>query len=87
MVSGDQALVGHKGHSTPAAFGGCFDQLPSLHFDGHLKQKASPAGKGGLSGWCCPSSQGGQLATGCLLVGTASEHQCELRNRNMGPLK
>lgn len=25
----------------------CFDQLPSLHLDGPLNQKASPAGRGG----------------------------------------
>lgn len=65
----------------------CFDQLPSLHLGRPLNQKARPAGRGGLSGWCCLSNQGGQLATGCLLVGTASKHQYELRNRNMGPLK
>lgn len=83
-----QALVGPRRlqHSC-CLWWMCSDQLPSLHLDGPQNQKASPAGRGGLSGWYCPSNQGCQLATGCLLVGTASEHQCELRNRNMGPLK
>lgn len=44
-------------------------------------------GSGGLAAWCGRSNQGSQLATSCLWRGTASECQCELRNRNMGPLK
>lgn len=70
-----QALIKPQSLTTLAAFGGCFDQFPSLHLT--YLWKASHAGRRGLSACCCPSNQGGQLATSCLLEGMASECHCD----------